>query len=123
VVELTISEDKLILHVKGADRLWAFKSTLEIPLRHISSVRPDPALARRWWKGIRMPGTYVPGLIAAGTFYQDGKRIFWDVHDPDRAIVIVLHDERYNELVVEVAETASALKLVRDALPSSSGTA
>ena len=38
MVELTIYEDRLILHVKGADRLWAFKSTLEIPLRHVSGV-------------------------------------------------------------------------------------
>ncbi len=120
MVELTIVEDKLILHVKNADRLWAFKSTLEIPLRHISSVRPDPDIARQWWKGIRLLGTHVPGLIAAGTFYQDGKRIFWDVHNPDHAIVIMLHDERYNELVVEVADPAVALKLISDAVPSAS---
>jgi hypothetical protein len=117
MVELTIYEDKLILHVKGADRLWAFKSTLEIPLRHVSAVRADPAIARGWWKGIRMPGTNIPGLITAGTFYQDGKRIFWDVHNPENTIVISLHDERYTELIVEVADTEAALKLLRDYLP------
>jgi hypothetical protein len=118
MVELTIYEDKLILHVKGADRLWAFKSTLEIPLRHVSGVRADPEIARRWWHGIRMPGTHVPGLITAGTFYQDGKRICWDVHNPDNTIVISLHDERYNELIVEVADTAAAIKTLRDSLPA-----
>jgi hypothetical protein len=120
MVELAIYEDKLILHVKGADRLWAFKSTLEVPLRHVSGVRADPAIARGWWKGIRMPGTNVPGLITAGTFYQDGKRIFWDVHNPENTIVISLHDERYTELIVEVADTEAALKLLRDYLPPSS---
>jgi len=49
-----------------------------------------------------MPGTNVPGVITAGTFYQDGKRVFWDVHNPEKTIIIDLHDERYNELVVEV---------------------
>jgi len=29
----------------------------------------------------------VPGVITAGTFYQDGKRVFWDVHHPEKAIV------------------------------------
>src|SRR5665213_566013 len=114
MVELTIVEDKLGLHVKGADQLWAFKSTLGIPLRHISGVRADPEIATHWWKGLRLPGTYVPGLIAAGTFYQDGKRIFWDVHHPAKTIVIALHDERYNELIVEVADTEAALKLIHD---------
>jgi hypothetical protein len=64
-----------------------------------------------------MPGTNIPGLITAGTFYQDGKRIFWDVHNPENTIVISLHDERYNELIVEVADTEAALKLLRDSLP------
>ena len=45
----------------------------------------------------RMPGTNVPGVITAGTFYQDGKRVFWDVHHPEKTIMIDPHDERYNE--------------------------
>jgi hypothetical protein len=44
----------------------------------------------------------VPGVITAGTFYQDGKRIFWDIHRPDKAVVITLAGESYNELVIEV---------------------
>ena len=63
-----------------------------------------------------MPGTYVPGVITAGTFYQDGKRVFWDVHDPEKAVVIDLHDERYNELVVQVADPESAVRLIQNAL-------
>jgi len=80
VVDLSIVEGKLTLHVRGADKLWAFKSSLEIPLVHIAGVRADPEAARGWYHGIRLPGTNVPGVITAGTFYQDGKRVFWDVH-------------------------------------------
>jgi len=63
-----------------------------------------------------MPGTNVPGVITAGTFYQDGKRVFWDVHDPNKTIVIDLHDERYNELVVEVDDPQAAVALIQSAL-------
>ena len=87
MVDLSITEDKLVLHVRGADRLWSFNSSLEIPLVHIASVRADTEIARGWWHGIRMPGTNVPGVITAGTFYQDGKRVFWDVHHPEKTIV------------------------------------
>jgi len=45
-----------------------------------------------------MPGTNIPGVITAGTSYQDGKRIFCDVHRPKNTVVIELKDERYNEL-------------------------
>jgi hypothetical protein len=116
LVDLSIAEGKLLLHVRGVDKLWAFKSSLEIPLVHIAGVRADPETARGWYHGIRMPGTNVPGVITAGTFYQDGKRVFWDVHDPAKTIVIDLHDERFNELVVEVADPEAAVRLIQNAL-------
>jgi hypothetical protein len=111
-----VAEGKLTLHVRGTDKILAFKSTLEIPLIHIAGVRADPEVARGWWHGIRMPGTNVPGVITAGTFYQDGKRVFWDVHHPEKTIVIDLHDERCNALIVEVADPEAAVKLIRNAL-------
>jgi hypothetical protein len=43
-VDLSIAEGKLTLHVRGADKLWAFKSSLEIPLVHITGVRVDPEI-------------------------------------------------------------------------------
>jgi hypothetical protein len=116
VVNLSIKEGKLMLQLRGADKLWAFKSSLEIPLAHIVAVRADPETARGWHHGIRMPGTNVPGVITAGTFYQDGKRVFWDVHNPEKAIVIDLHDERYNELVVEVDDPEQVVKQIQNAL-------
>jgi hypothetical protein len=112
MVELAITDGNLVLHVKGADKLWAFKSSLEIPLAHVVGIREDPAVARGWYHGIRVPGTNVPGVITAGTFYQDGKRVFWDVHNPENTVVIELKDERYNQLVVEVADPAAAVALV-----------
>jgi hypothetical protein len=117
MVDLTISGGNLVVHVRGADQLWAFKSSLEIPLAHIANIKADPALARGWWHGIRMPGTSIPGVLTAGTFYQDGRRVFWDVHDPDNSVVIELKDERYQELIVEVADPKAAVALVKAALP------
>lgn len=77
----------------------------------------DPAIAHGWWHGLRIPGTNIPGVLTAGTFYQDGKRVFWDVHNPDNTVVIELKDERYNELIVEVADPKAAMELVKAALP------
>ncbi|HYV74595.1 MAG TPA: hypothetical protein VFB24_10085 [Candidatus Binatia bacterium] len=115
-MDLSIAEGKLTLNIRGADKLWAFKSSLEIPLVHIAGVRADPETARGWYHGIRMPGTNVPGVITAGTFYQDGRRVFWDVHDPEKTVAIDLHDERYSQLIVEVADPDAAIKLIQSAL-------
>jgi hypothetical protein len=43
-------------------------------------------------------------VLTAGAFYQDGKGVFWDVHNPEDTVVIELKDERYNESTVEVAD-------------------
>lgn len=118
MVDLTVAEGKLIVNVRGADKLWALKSSLEIALSHVAGVRADPEIARGWWHGLRMPGTNVPGVITAGTFYQDGKRVFWDVHDPEKTIVIDLHDETFHQLIVEAADPETAVKLIQDALQS-----
>ncbi len=56
-------------------------------------------------------------MLTAGTFYQDGKRVFWDVHNPEDTVVIELKDERYNQLIVEVADPNAAVELVKAALP------
>ena len=116
MVDLSVADGKLTLHVRGADKLWAFKSTLEIPLFHIAGVREDPDVAHGWRHGLKMPGTNVPGVITAGTFYQDGKRIFWDVHNPANTIVIALRDERYDELIVEVADPQAAVRMIQEAM-------
>jgi hypothetical protein len=116
MVDLSVAVGKLILHVRGADKLWALKSSLEIPLTHIAGIRADPTIAHGWWHGIRMPGTNIPGVLTAGTFYHDGQRVFWDVHNPDNTVVIELKDERYKALIVEVAEPQAAVELVKAAL-------
>jgi hypothetical protein len=119
MVDLSIASGNLELHVRGADKLWAFKSSLEIPLRHIAGIRAEPSVALDWWHGFRMPGTNIPGVLTAGTFYQHGKRVFWDVHNPENTVVIELRDERYDELIVEVTDPQSTVEQVRAALPDS----
>ena len=86
--EVELTQEALIVHVQGTDQLWALKSRLEIPLSHVVGAA-DPEVALGWWMGIRAPGTYVPGVIAADTFYQEGERAFWDVHDPEKTVLMV----------------------------------
>jgi hypothetical protein len=42
----------------------------------------------------------VRGVIVAGPFHHESDRVFWDVHDPAKAVVIHLVDERCARLVV-----------------------
>lgn len=116
MVQLIVKGDTLRLQVRGLDRLWAMRSRLDIPLAAVRSVRADPTVARGIWKGVSAPGTHIPGLIIAGTFYQDDKRIFWDVHDPERTLVIELAGQRFDQLIVEVRDPESAVKMLQEAI-------
>ncbi len=116
MVEVRREGDRVVFEVIGLHKLWALKSRLEIPCTAIRSARRDPAVVRGWmgWRGA---GTYVPGLIAAGTFHLEGRRIFRDVSDPERAIVVELDDQDYSELVIEVADPAAAIALLNSGAP------
>ncbi len=116
MTEVELTESALIVHVQGMDRLWTLKSRLEIPLAHVVGAEVDPEIARGWRKGIRAPGTHVPGVITAGTFYQEGERVFWDVHDPEKTVVINLKDERYARLVIEVDDPPATAAAIQGAL-------
>jgi hypothetical protein len=54
-----------------------------------------------WLERPAGPGHHVPGVITAGSFYLESERVFWDVHDPEKAVVIQLKEERYAQLVIE----------------------
>jgi hypothetical protein len=116
MVKLELTPTSLHVHVQGFDKLWALKSHLEIPLAHVSGIEAAAEEASTWWHGVKAPGTSIPGVITAGTFYQQGNCVFWDVHHPDHAVAIILHDEKYQRLVVEVEDVAAAISVVRGAI-------
>ena len=98
-------------NVVGMHKLWAFKSQLIIPINHVVNAHQDHANIEKW-KGWRMPGTYLPGVITAGTYYNKGQKVFWDVCKMKNSIIVELKDEDYNQLVIEVENPSEALKIL-----------
>jgi hypothetical protein len=115
MARVEVAGDRLSIQIEGMDRLWSLRSRLEIPLAHVAGVEADPAAARGW-KGWRAPGAHVPGVIVAGTFHRQGDRVFWDVRDAARAVVIRLTDERYARLVIGVDDPAQTVATIRRVL-------
>ena len=98
------------------DKLWSLKSRIEVPLEHIAGAVVDPNAARGWWHGLRLPGIQIPGVITAGTFYQYGRCVFFDVHDTDKTVVIALDHDKYDHLVVEVANPEGEVARIMSAI-------
>jgi hypothetical protein len=115
MARVEVAGEQLTVQIEGMDKLWTFKSRLEIPLAHVTDAEANPEVVRGWkdWRG---PGAQVPGVIVAGTFHHQGDRVFWDVHDPAKAVVIHLADERYARLVIGVDDPAATVAAIRRAL-------
>src|SRR5918992_308890 len=93
MAEVELAQDAPIVHVRGMDQLFAL----------------------RRWHGIMERGMWVPGAITAGTFYREGELVFWDVHDPEKTVVIRLRDERHARLVIEVEDPEAVVARVNEA--------
>jgi hypothetical protein len=116
MVNVAILGDSAVFEVEGMDKLWAFKSRLEIPLTHIVNAEIDPEQVGRWWHGWKLIGTNVPGFFAAGTFYYHGELVFWDVLDTARTIIVSLDHERYKKLIIEVVDPEAVVARLKAAL-------
>jgi hypothetical protein len=77
-----------------------------------ASLSPD---ALREPRGLRLLGTSVPGVIAAGSFY-DGEWLFMDVHNHAQAVKIELDHEHYAALIVEVEDPAATVSTINAAV-------
>jgi hypothetical protein len=121
MVEIRIEGANAVFEVEGWDKLWSLRSRLEIPVTHIRGAHADPSPAMGWFQGLRLAGTDVPNFFRAGTFYQEGSLVFWDVCDPDRTVVIELEHERYRKLIIEVADPGAAVKLIETAVAANRG--
>ncbi|SFR22842.1 hypothetical protein SAMN04488564_106386 [Lentzea waywayandensis] len=111
---ISVQGQDLVVEMNGLDKLWSLKSKLTIPLAHVRGATVDPGILGEP-KGIRAPGTHLPGVITAGTFHQDGEKVFWAVRDALKAVVVELADEHYTRLVVEVDDPRAVVAMVEQA--------
>lgn len=102
MARIEVTGDSLVVHIQGVDQFFALATRLEVPLAHIAGVDVRPKDAHGIFHGLRMGGTNLPGVITAGRFLSGEGWAFWDVHDPDRAIAIRLHDEGYARMMIGV---------------------
>ena len=116
MVDIRIEGPKMIVRVLGIHQVWALRRIIEVPLDCVTEIHARPDVRLRGIKGIRMPGTYVPGVIVAGTYLTRGLRVFWDVSRPTHAVVIDLRGAAYDRMIVEVDDPEDTVRRVRGAV-------
>ena len=94
------------------------KARLEVPLEHVVGVHATAPEAHRFWKGWTVAALSLSGVVTIGRLVYRGQWAFWDIHDPDKAIAIHLHDEPYAKLVIGVDDPAGVAAEIARAVSS-----
>jgi len=116
MVDISIRDGTLVVDVLGSHQFFALESKLMVPITHVRGARHDPEHADRWWHGLRLPGTDIPGFFAAGTFWTNEGWRFWDVRHPENAITIEVSDEKLFEIIVEVEDPEGVVAMINAAI-------
>jgi len=103
-MQLSIKNNKFCIELNFWEKLWSlqFSHTWEIPLNHIERVSTTAPSSD--WKEIKLPGTFVPGVIKAGTYYTERGREFWYVIDDKNYLTLDLKDEFYRRVILTVEQ-------------------
>ena len=115
MVDVSIDNTLAVFRVRGLDQFWAMKREIRVPLNHIVGMREAPAPSIGWFDGFKLMGTSFPNRFRAGTFYQQGAKVFWDARQGEKVLVVDLSDEGYKKLIVEVDSPASVMRTIKDA--------
>ncbi|MER3434500.1 MAG: hypothetical protein C4288_14010 [Leptolyngbya sp. ERB_1_1] len=99
-MQLSISDDQLKIDLDWWERFWAFyyNADLHIPLSHITKVTTEKPPSS--WTDARLPGTFLPGVIKAGTYYTDRGKEFWYATRSGGYLVLELENEFYKKIVL-----------------------
>jgi hypothetical protein len=90
-IEFSLKEQLLAARLH---KLW------QIPLTHIEQATTTEP--QNNWKELRAPGSFVPGIIKAGTYYTDRGKEFWYVNRNTNYLTIELQDESYKRIILTI---------------------
>lgn len=102
MIDVYLQNDNVVFEVIGWHKIWTFKSKIIISKKDIVKAYQDKK-PFGFWKGWRMPGTEIPGIIIAGSYYQRSEWYFWDVINKKKTIIVELKNAEYKKLIIEVA--------------------
>ena len=115
MARLIIEGSDLVVGLSWLEKLGALRGNVRVPLHAVrdAEAEPDPWGALR---GIRAPGTGIPGVIALGTRRYDGGKDFAVVLGHRSAVRVDLGQESpFGRLVVSVSDPGSTLAAIRGA--------
>jgi len=108
---ISIEGGTLIVALRTWDKILAVHGSLHVPLAHVTAAASGPAPNVPWFS--KLIGTNMPGVIAAGTFFDDGGWAFYDYRAGSECLLLDLDHEHYKRAVVEIDSPQTAAGAAR----------
>ena len=97
-MRLSIVKNYLCISFSLSKKILSVKGSFKIPIKNIKKVTTEKL--KPTWKEVRAPGTFIPGLIKAGTYYTDSGKQFCYVTKGKGILNIELKNESYKRIVL-----------------------
>jgi len=112
-LKLEISNVKLRIDLGDLEKALAIRGGFKIPLQNI--VKAGTEAHRTGWKEVRAPGTHLPGVIKAGSYYTPRGKEFWYVTDKG-VVVLELENEPYQRIILSIDENKEWAERINTAI-------
>ena len=110
-VHIELTSENVIITLTGVDAMWAIKRRLVINRQQIVSAKVMDRKAAIKLLRLRLWGSYLPGVVCAGTFsvskkagLRQGSRAFCSLYRAKQVLVITTSNTRPALVMVQVAE-------------------
>jgi hypothetical protein len=112
-VKLNIEDSKLHIKLNPLEMLFGHRGSFTIPLSNVASASTEKP--GREWKQVRAPGTYVPFVIRAGTYYGRQSKEFWQTTVGRPSLTIELRDWDYDRIVLTLSNARAWAERINQA--------
>ena len=107
-VEVGVEPMTLVVRFTGWDVVWALRRGAWVPLDHVTGAHVDECAKEVRTLSLRVAGSYVPKVLASGLYRsRGGGRQLWAVRRSPQVLVVDLRDEKWDRIVLEVADPAA----------------
>lgn len=118
---LTDDKASLVIILQGREQMWALRAKITVPRKNITDIRFEPKFQdwRKW--EVRMPGTALPKVLLAGSYWTEEGWDFLYLKKPhhglfkpviEDVLVVETDQNRYQRLLLS-CDRANANRVMR----------
>ena len=97
---VSIDDGILFVELRVWDKILSVHGSLRVPLTHVKRAEAGPAPPIPWFT--KLVGANIPGVKAAGTFWDTGGFAFYDYSASSECLLLELEHEFYKRAVIEI---------------------